>query len=138
MSSFTKPLIIEFDYEGNCHKPYRLYEPFSYYTDLLPLVTVIDVPSGYRTDFASIPRLFWRVLPPAGKYGKAAVIHDWLCDVDPKICDHLRAADVFNEAMSVLGVGRFKRFIMVQAVKRFGPRFRSGNIADSTPLKKLE
>ncbi len=131
MSSFTKPLIIEFDYEGNCRKPYILHESFSYYTDLLPMITLIDVPAGYRTDFASIPRLFWRVLPPAGKYGKAAVIHDWLCDVNPKLCDHKLAADVFNEAMAVLGVGKMKRWIMVSAVKHFGPRFRSGNIADN-------
>lgn len=123
MSSFTKPLIIEYDYEGDPKRPYVLHRSFSYYTDLLP-VTVIDVPAGYRTDFASIPRIFWRVLPPFGRYGKAAVIHDWLCDVEPKICDHLTAADVFDEAMAVLGVGRVKRAVMVRAVKWFGPKFQ--------------
>ncbi len=123
MSSFTTPLIIEFDYEGNPSKPYILREPFKFYTDLLP-IAVIDVPVGYRTDFASIPRFFHRILPPAGRYGKAAVIHDWLCDIKPKMCDHLTAADVFNEAMTVLGVCRIKRFILVQAVKLFGPRFQ--------------
>lgn len=123
MSSFTKPLIIEFDFEGNPNKPYVLRAPFSYYTDLLP-VTEIDVPAGYRTDFASIPRFFHRLLPPAGRYGKAAVIHDWLCDIDPKICDHITAANVFDEAMAVLGVGRIKRALMVHAVKWFGPKFQ--------------
>ena len=131
MSSFTKPLVIEFDFEGNPRKPYILREPFSYYTDLLP-VTCVDVPPGYRTDFASIPRIFWRILPPAGRYGKAAVIHDWLCDVSPKLCDHRTAADVFGEAMSVLGVPRWKRAVMVKAVKWFGPRFNVA--AASLPL----
>lgn len=124
MSSFTKPLIIEYDYKGNPRKPYVLHRSFSYYTDLLP-VTLIDVPAGYRTDFASIPRFFWRFLPPFGRYGKAAVIHDWLCDVDPKLCDSQTAADVFNEAMTALGVGRVKRSIMTRAVKWFGPHWRS-------------
>ena len=125
MSSFTKPLIVSFDYTGNPKKPYVVWEPFSYYTELLP-VTMIDVPVGYRTDFASIPRIFWRILPPAGPYGKAAVIHDWLCDVEPKLCDYLTAADVFGEAMDVLGVPKWKRSLMVWAVKGFGPRFKYG------------
>lgn len=39
---------------------------------------IIRVPAGFVTDFASIPRAFWVVLPPTGKYGKAAVVHDYL------------------------------------------------------------
>jgi len=123
VSSFTKALILEFDFAGNPDKPYILREPFSYYTDLLP-VTLIDVPAGYRTDFASIPRFFWRVLPPFGRYGKAAVIHDWLCDIEPKICDHITAVDVFDEAMAALGVGQKTRWIMGKAVQWFGPKFQ--------------
>jgi len=33
---------------------------------------------GFVTDFASIPRPLWWLLPKWGKYGKAAVIHDYL------------------------------------------------------------
>jgi len=129
MSTFTKPLIIEFDFESNPKKPYRLARPFEYYTTLIVpgYDKVIRVPAGYRTDFASIPRLFWRILPPAGRYGKAAVIHDWLVDEHPHSCNHLVAADVFYEAMSVLGVGKIRRWIMVQAVKKFGPKFKRGD-----------
>jgi len=47
---------------------------------------LITVPAGYRTDFASIPRLVWPLLPPVGRGGKAAIIHDWLCD------EHTRTA----------------------------------------------
>jgi len=128
MSSFTKPLIIEFDFESNPRKPYRVARPFEFYTHLIVpgYDKVIRVPVGYRTDFASIPRLFWRILPPAGRYGKAAVIHDWLCDESPHSCSHIVAADVFNEAMTVLGVGKCKRAVMTKAVKWFGPRFKAG------------
>lgn len=126
MSSFTKPLVLEFDFESNAQKPFRIAEPFGFYTNLLP-ITYIDIPPGYRTDFASIPRLFWRILPPVGRYGKAAVIHDWLCDVRPKLCSHIVAANVFDEAMAVLGVPWITRKIMVRAVKWFGPKFKAGD-----------
>jgi len=38
---------------------------------------------GFITDFASVPRLLWRIFPPTGDgpsraWGPAAVIHDWL------------------------------------------------------------
>jgi len=46
-----------------------------------------SVPAGYRTDFASIPRPIpwplWPLLPPVGRSGKAAVIHDWLSENGP-------------------------------------------------------
>ena len=39
---------------------------------------VIEVPQGFETDFASVPRFFWRVVPPWGRYSPAAVVHDYL------------------------------------------------------------
>lgn len=127
MSSFTKPLVLEFDFEGNKRKPFKLIDRFSYYTELIDGVEQIDVEAGYRTDFASIPRIFHRILPPTGRYGKAAVIHDWLCDVRPKLCSHIVAANVFDEAMAVLGVPWITRKVMVRAVKWFGPKFKAGD-----------
>jgi len=38
----------------------------------------VAVPKGFVTDFASIPRIFWSVLPKDGTYTYAAVIHDYL------------------------------------------------------------
>lgn len=38
----------------------------------------ITVPAGFVTDFASIPRPLWVVIPPRGKYNRPAIIHDWL------------------------------------------------------------
>ena len=76
------------------------------------------VPAGFVTDFASIPRLFWRVLPPTGSYGKAAVIHDYLYRTGAftrSICD-----GIFLEAMCELGVPGWKRRVMFRAVRLFG------------------
>src|SRR5262249_35732270 len=38
----------------------------------------IMVPRGFVTDFASVPRLFWSLLPPIGRYGYAALFHDYV------------------------------------------------------------
>lgn len=40
--------------------------------------TPVKVPVGFVTDFASIPRIFWSVLPPDDLYTYAAIIHDFL------------------------------------------------------------
>jgi hypothetical protein len=40
---------------------------------------VIHIPGGFETDLASVPRVFWALLPPQGAYEKAAVLHDHLC-----------------------------------------------------------
>ncbi|SNR33207.1 DUF1353 domain-containing protein [Blastococcus mobilis] len=40
---------------------------------------VLHIPSDFPTDLASVPRLFWTLIPPTGAYEKAAVLHDWLC-----------------------------------------------------------
>ena len=38
----------------------------------------VNVPIGFVTDFASVPRAFWSLLRPDGEYAYAAVIHDYL------------------------------------------------------------
>ena len=71
-------------------------------------------PPGYRTDFAWIPRLVWSAA--MGAPAEAAVIFFF----------HRMAADIFNEALAVLGEPAWRRAIMVWAVKWFGPKFRAG------------
>lgn len=41
---------------------------------------VITIPSDFDTDLASVPRIFWPLLPPSGAYERAAVLHDYLCE----------------------------------------------------------
>jgi hypothetical protein len=38
----------------------------------------VSVPVGFVTDFASIPRVFWTLLPPDGEYTYPAILHDYL------------------------------------------------------------
>jgi len=112
MSSFTKPLRIE-DVDG---RNFRLLESFIYYTNKKEFICV---PEGFITDFASIPRLFWSIIgSPIGKYGKAAVVHDF-CYHEQKYTR--KYSDyIFLEAMTVLEVNPAKRWIMWLAVRSFG------------------
>ena len=39
----------------------------------------VDVPAGFEFDGASVPRLFWWLLPPlSGESAEAAALHDYL------------------------------------------------------------
>jgi len=53
---------------------------FRYYIGYKGSNRWVDVPAGYLTDGASIPRLLWWVLPPLGKYSAATTVHDMLCN----------------------------------------------------------
>jgi hypothetical protein len=67
--------------------------------------TIVEVERGFRTDFASIPRMFWSWMPPTGWYGKIAVIHDKLYQdgkIGDMVIDQKYADDVLNEGMCVL------------------------------------
>lgn len=38
----------------------------------------VNVPEGFVTDLASVPRAFWQLMRPEGRYAYAAVVHDYL------------------------------------------------------------
>src|ERR1700722_10368584 len=38
----------------------------------------VNVPAGFVSDLASIPRVFWSLLRPDGNYAYAAILHDYL------------------------------------------------------------
>ncbi|EDF4587438.1 DUF1353 domain-containing protein, partial [Salmonella enterica] len=63
-------------------------------------------------------RIFWTLLPPDGKYAKAAIIHDWM--YDNALRTKKEADLIFLDGMTVLGVPKWKRIIMYYAVRLFG------------------
>jgi uncharacterized protein DUF1353 len=78
----------------------------------------INVPEGFVTDFASVPRPLWIIFPRWGKYGNAAVIHDYL--YWQQKYSRKRADELFLEAMEVLSVGWFQKYSLYYAVRLFG------------------
>jgi hypothetical protein len=93
-----------------------LKSDLAYYSEFLE--ERIVVPAGFKTDFASIPRFFHRLLPKNGRHDAAAVVHDWLYAT--AYTDKDTADKVFLEAMKAIGVSAWKRNAMYRAVKWFG------------------
>ncbi len=128
MSSFNLPLTVT--QIGGFR--WRVERAFIYYIDSLDSPSYIEVPEGFETDFASVPRAFWWLFPPAGKYTQAAVVHDYLYtyhankfkmlngQMIDEVCKKKRADNIFRQAMKVLGVKYWTRFIMWSAVSLFG------------------
>lgn len=115
MSKFTRPLIVSPLPDG---RRWVLREEFSYDIGYEGSGKSIIVPVGFITDFASIPRLFWMIYPKWGKYGNAAVVHDYL--YWEHFFSRKRTDKIFLEGMEVLGVSKFDRGVIYNFVKFFG------------------
>jgi len=115
-SSFTTPLIATPLSDG---RRWRLFRSFTYHIGSRYSDNIIRVPEGFITDFASIPWVFWTFLPAWGKYGKAAVLHDYLYQSD-RYQDREWADLIFYEAMLVSGTKHWKAKVMYWAVRLFG------------------
>ena len=78
----------------------------------------VTVPAGSRTNFASVPRIFWAIWPPAGCYSWAAVVHDYLY-TQPG-CSRFLADAFFGELMHLAGCPWWQRWPLYFAVRFFG------------------
>ena len=78
----------------------------------------VMVPDAFETDFASVPRLFWWLVPPLGRYAKATVIHDYLYvtgELSRKLADN-----VLYQAMLDLQVNVWLARVIHAAVRLWG------------------
>jgi len=164
-SSFTTPLVVSPLPDG---RRWRLVRSFSYHIGSKYSKDIIKVPMGFVTDFASVPQMIIAIIglicivlayylsapwllwlgvaivllilsiPYWGKYGKAAVVHDYLYQFlrwmlkQPQhkpLFDRLYYAkdnprkfadDVFLEAMLVGGTKPWKAKAMYRAVRLVG------------------
>ena len=93
---------------------FRLLSDFRYVSSY----GTITVPAGFETDGASIPKAFWNILAPFGRYFHAAVIHDYLyrgAGFSRKDSDL-----IFKEAMYNSGLDWQTRETIYRAVRLFG------------------
>jgi hypothetical protein len=115
MSRFTKVLVVSPLSDG---RTWVLREEFGYDLHEEGSGDTVDVPVGFVTDFASVPRALWWLLPTWGRYGNAAVIHDFCYwDQSRGRCE---ADRIFWESMQVLGVRRWARVLLFSSVRLFG------------------
>jgi len=57
---------------------YVLTKPITWKPNPGQDLAAVNVPKGFVTDFASIPRIFWSILRPDGQYTYPAIVHDYM------------------------------------------------------------
>jgi hypothetical protein len=81
--------------------------------------TVIVVPRGFVTDFASIPQAFWSFgLSAHGRYSKAAIVHDYLYWTQG--CSREQADNLLMIAMKESRVDTGQRVTIYEGVRLGG------------------
>jgi hypothetical protein len=77
------------------------------------------VPAGFRTDFASVPRVVTWLVPRFGAYTLAAILHDWLCreGIDSGAVTSREADGIFRRVMRESGVPVLRRWMMWAGVR---------------------
>ena len=124
MSAFLTNVRVEIlpPNEVSGRQQYILTAPFVYESEILGR---IEVPPGFKTDFASIPRIAWRYIDPedpAILY--PSVVHDFLYsqptanEVRPWTRE--QADQVLREAMVLAGARIDQRAIVYRMVRLFG------------------
>lgn len=78
----------------------------------------ITVPIHFVTDLASIPAIFFQILPPDGPYTFPAIVHDWLYWHQAGTRDDGDATS--RDGMSAFGVEQWKITAIYTAVHKFG------------------
>lgn len=86
--------------------------------DILDTDIVVTVPRGFVTDFTSIPRPFWSLLPRWGKYGPPAVVHDFL--YWDQRCTRAQADKIMMLAMQESDVSWLRANLIHKAVRLGG------------------
>ena len=95
------------------------------YTLLEPLYCRgLSIPAGFKSDGASVPRLFWRVVFPPGDACalRAAIIHDYIYRHHPTGWTRKAADDLFRDLLIQDGTPLFRAYAAYYAVRLFGGR----------------
>lgn len=93
--------------------------PYAYMHPIHGQDVTIEIPQGFVTDFASIPKAFHFLIHPFGRHAPAAVLHDFLYALGQKKARKL-ADRLFLHAMQEAGVPGLRRSLMYRMVRTFG------------------
>ncbi|GAA5059172.1 hypothetical protein GCM10023318_39400 [Nocardia callitridis] len=90
---------------------WRVVEPLEYHGE----TESFEIPAGFRTDFASVPRPFVWLVPTYGVYTKAAILHDYLRS--SKVVSEADGDGLFRRCLRECGVSMPQRWMMWTAVR---------------------
>ncbi len=99
-------------------KQWVLLKDFSYELYYIGSGVTVCVPADSVTDLASTPRPIWSVFPPWERYGKAAIVHDYLYNQG-----HYSRKDadkIMREIMINSNVDMLTRWLIYTALRLFG------------------
>lgn len=123
MSSYTDPLEVKPLDEDM--RRWELLKEFRFVIDSWSDEYVV-VPQGFITDFATIPWPLTYIISRTGKYGKACVVHDYLCTYKTIFRNHKKIKikrkegdEIFLQAMEVSNVGLLSRYLMYGSVRAY-------------------
>lgn len=116
MLKFLSPIIVE-DLQDGVH--WKLDEPLLVDLGLPNTADILTIPSGFITDFGSIPAWIpnW-IANPLGKAKRSFVMHDYL--YQNQLFTQLVDDALLNEGMIVDGVNWFQRFTVYRGLRLGG------------------
>lgn len=99
---------------------YVLTKDLTVYTDYFGVRNTFVIPAGFKTDFASVPRIFWAFISPTDEFIRIpALIHDFMYRTSkyPRIiCDKIFLEKMLSFDKSVF----IKAYLAYFAVRLFG------------------
>ena len=84
----------------------------------------LTVPAGFKSDGASVPRFFWRLVFPPGDAQalEAAILHDWIYRAHPEGWTREEADQLFYKALVADGMSEWRATLAYLGVRLFGDR----------------
>ncbi len=81
----------------------------------------IQIPQGFSTDFASIPKCVRNIIENVGKYNDIYLLHDWLYSkLSQESFSRKEVDQIMLEKLKEFGMNFVKRNLVYNAVRIFG------------------
>jgi hypothetical protein len=78
------------------------------------------IPTGFKTDLASIPRPIWPIISPAySKLIRPAIIHDWNYSTSKNLYTRKQCDQIFYQMLIDEGLNRPTAWLIYYAVRSF-------------------
>lgn len=120
--AFQDPLIVSY-LDG---RRWMLQAPFRYIDSKYGTITV---PTGFTTDYASIPRLGWSTLGAPEQYALASIVHDYL--YEKKLFTRATADGIFYRGLIESGIDEIRAALFYAAVRCFGGISWNSNVRNA-------